>query len=73
MNPINDPESQVGGSIAAGRVTQAGQVKGDNTDKKGNPGPPGWGLGVGGNDPTLEKKTYVQKTSEMPRMESINR
>jgi hypothetical protein len=27
----------------------------------------------GGNDPTLEKKTYVQKTSEMPRMESINR
>ena len=30
------------------------------------------GVGRGGNDPTLEK-TYVQKTSEMPRMESINK
>jgi hypothetical protein len=25
----------------------AGQVKGDDPDKKGYPGPPGWGLGVG--------------------------
>jgi hypothetical protein len=34
-----DPESYAGGSVAAGRVSHAGQVKGD-TDKKGYPGPP---------------------------------
>jgi hypothetical protein len=43
----NDPESYAGGSIATGRVTQTGQVKGHDPDKKGHPGPPGWGLGVG--------------------------
>jgi len=43
----NDPQSSAGGSVATGRVTQAGQVKGDGPDKKGHPGPPGWGLGWG--------------------------
>jgi hypothetical protein len=28
----NDPESYAGGSIATGRVTQAGQVEGDDPD-----------------------------------------
>jgi hypothetical protein len=42
----NDPKSYVGGSVATGRVSLAGQVKGDEPDKKGYPGPPGWGLGV---------------------------
>jgi hypothetical protein len=42
-----DPESYGGGSVAAGRISHAGQVKGDEPDKKGYPGPPGWGLGVG--------------------------
>jgi hypothetical protein len=32
--------------VATGRVTIAGQVKGDGPDKRGYPGPPGWGLGV---------------------------
>ena len=36
-----------GGSIATGRVSEAGQVKGDDTDKERYPGPPGWGLSVG--------------------------
>jgi hypothetical protein len=40
----SDPES---GSLATGRDTHVGQVKGDDPDKKGHPGPPGWGLGVG--------------------------
>ena len=31
---LNDPESYAGGSIAARRVTHAGQVKGDKPDKK---------------------------------------
>ena len=43
----SDLESYAGSSIATGRVTQAGKVKGDDPDKKGHPGPPGWGLGVG--------------------------
>jgi hypothetical protein len=42
-----DPESYAGGSTANGRISHAGQVKSDYSDKKGYPGPPGWGLGVG--------------------------
>jgi hypothetical protein len=42
----NDPESYVGSSVATGRVSLAGQVKGDDPDQKRYPGPPGWGLGV---------------------------
>jgi len=33
-------------TYATGRVSHARQVKGDDPDKKGYPGPPGWGLGV---------------------------
>jgi hypothetical protein len=36
-----DPESYAGSSVAAGRVSHAGQVKGDYPGKKGYPGPPG--------------------------------
>jgi hypothetical protein len=32
---------------ATGKASDAGQVAGDNTDKKGYTGSPGWGLGVG--------------------------
>jgi len=31
---------------ATGRATLAGQFEGDGLDKRGYPGPPGWGLGV---------------------------
>jgi hypothetical protein len=41
-----DPESYAGGNVADGRVSHAGQVKGDDPDKKGYPGPTGWELGV---------------------------
>jgi hypothetical protein len=47
---------EAGGRIATGRVTQAGQVKGDDPDKKGHPGPPGWGLGVGVTKESLLRK-----------------
>jgi hypothetical protein len=50
-----DPESYAGGSIAAGRVSHAGEVKGDDQDKKGYPGPPGRGLGVGLTAPPHKK------------------
>jgi hypothetical protein len=39
-------ESYAGGSVATGRDCHAGRVKGDDPDKKGYPGPPGWVLGV---------------------------
>ena len=42
----NDPQSYAGGSDATGMASRARQVKGDDPDKKGYPGPPGWGLGV---------------------------
>jgi hypothetical protein len=32
---------------ATGRASHARQVKSDERDKKGYPGPPGWGFGVG--------------------------
>jgi hypothetical protein len=47
----NDPESYPGGSVATGRASHAGQVKGDDPDEKGYPGPPGWGLGHGADNP----------------------
>ena len=42
----NDPESYAGGSVATGRASHDRQVKGDDRDKKGYPGPRGLGLGV---------------------------
>jgi hypothetical protein len=42
----NDPESHAGGSIATGTASHARRVEGDDPDKKGYPGPSGWGLGV---------------------------
>jgi hypothetical protein len=41
----HDSEGYAGGSVAAGRVSHARQVKGDDPDKKGYPSPPDWGLG----------------------------
>ena len=62
----SDPDSHTGGSVATGKVFHAGQVKGDDRDKKGYSGPPGWGLDV---RPTTSprRKGNVEKTSEMPR------
>jgi len=41
-----DPESYPGGSIATGKVSHAGQVKGEEPDEKGYTGPQGWVLGM---------------------------
>jgi len=42
----NDPESDGSCSVAAGRASNARQVKGDDLDKKVYRGPSGWGLGL---------------------------
>jgi hypothetical protein len=58
----NDPESYAGGSVATGRVSLAGQVRGDDPDYKGYPGPPGWELGV--TLTTSHRKNYCYETEK---------
>jgi hypothetical protein len=48
----NDPESYASSMAATGKASHAGQVKDDDPDKKGYPGPPGWGLGHEANNLT---------------------
>jgi hypothetical protein len=44
-----------------GRASHARQVKGDDRDKKGYPGPPGWGFGLGLTTP--HSKTLLLRKS----------
>jgi hypothetical protein len=46
---------------ATGRASHARQVKSDDPDRKGYPGPPGWGFGVGLTTPHI-KKTYCYES-----------
>jgi hypothetical protein len=41
--------------FATGRASHARQVKGDDRDKKGYPGPPAWEFGVGLTTPHSKK------------------
>jgi hypothetical protein len=45
---------------ATGRASHARQVKGDDPDKKGYPGSPGWVLGVGLTTPHSKKLTVTK-------------
>jgi hypothetical protein len=56
----HDPKSYAGGSVC---YSHARQVKGDDPDKKGYPGPPGWGIGVGLTTPH-SKKLIVTKVEQ---------
>jgi hypothetical protein len=64
----NDPDSYAGGSVATGRVSHAGQIKGDDQAEKKYPGLTGWQLGV---IPTAthRKDIYVDTRSKRSRME----
>ena len=50
-------------AYATGRASHSRQVKGDDPDKKGYPGPPGWGFGVELTTPH-SKKLIVTKVEQ---------
>jgi len=56
------PKAMLVVAYATGRASHARQVKGDDPDKKGYPGPPSWGLGVRLTT-SPRKKKYCYKTS----------
>jgi hypothetical protein len=49
---------------ATGRAYHARQVNGYDPDKKGYPGPPGWGFGVGLTTPHSKKNCYESRAKE---------
>jgi hypothetical protein len=52
-------------AYATGRASHARQVKGDDPDKKGYLGPPGWGFGVELTTPHSKKNyCYESRTKE---------
>jgi hypothetical protein len=53
-------------ACATGRASHARQVKGDDPDKKGYPGPPDWGLGVRLTTPP-RKKILLRNLKRRPR------
>jgi hypothetical protein len=53
---------------ATGRASHARQVKGDDPDKKGYPGPPCWVFGVGLTTPH-SKKLIVTKVEQRKKMD----
>jgi hypothetical protein len=58
-------------AYAIGRASLARQVKGDDPDKKGYPGPPGWGFGVGLTTPHI-KKLIVMEVEQRNKLNRFN-
>jgi hypothetical protein len=58
-------------AYATGRASYARQVKGDDPDKKGYPGPPGGGFGVGLTTPH-SKKSFVTKVEQRNKLDRFN-
>jgi len=61
-------------AYATGRASHARQVKGDDDpDKKGYPGPPGWGFGVGLTTPySKKKKKLITKVEQRKKLDRLN-
>jgi hypothetical protein len=55
---------------ATGRASHARQVKGADPDKKGYPGPPDWGFGVGLITP-YSKKIIVTKVEQRKKKDIV--
>ena len=58
-------------AYATSRASYARQVKGDDPDKKGYPGLPGWGFGVGLTTPHSKKLT-VTKVEQRKKLDRLN-
>jgi hypothetical protein len=54
-------------AYATGRASHARQVKGDDPDKKGYPGPPVWGFGMGLTTPHSRKNLLLRKSNKGKR------
>jgi hypothetical protein len=66
----NDPESYAGGRITTAMVSHARQVKGDDLDKEGYPGPPRRGLGVKLTVPPRKNYTCLEASNIGNRTET---
>jgi hypothetical protein len=65
------PRAMLAVAYATGRDSHARQVKGDDPDKKGYPGPPVWGFGVGLTTPH-SKKLIVMKVEQRKKLDGFN-
>jgi len=54
-------------AYATGRASHAKQVKGDDPDEKGYPGPPGWGLGMRLTTSPCKKNILLRNLKRRPR------
>jgi len=61
------PRAMLVVAYATGRASHARQVKGDDPDEKGYPGPPGWGLGVRLTTSPCKKKILLRNLKRRPR------
>jgi hypothetical protein len=55
-------------ALATGMASHARQVKGDDPDEKGFPGPPGWGLCVGLTTPHRKNNLFRNPTTSLGRI-----
>jgi hypothetical protein len=64
------PKALLAVAYATGRASDARQVKGDDPDKKGYSGPPGWKFDVGLTTP--HSKKFVTKVEEKKELDGFN-
>jgi hypothetical protein len=65
------PRAMLAVACATGRASHARQFKGDDPDKKGYPGPSGWGFGVELTTPH-SKKLIVTKVEQKKKLDGFN-
>jgi hypothetical protein len=65
------PRAMLAVAYATARDSHARQVKGDDPDEKGYPGPPGWRFGVGLTIPH-SKKLIVMKVEQRAKLDRFN-
>jgi hypothetical protein len=65
------PRAMLAVAYVNGRASHARQVKDDDPDKKGYPGPPSWGFGVRLKPHTV-KKLIVTKVEQRKKLDRFN-